>query len=511
MAKLKKYLFDKINLDKIINSSNGKKVLIVDRQRIMSVLKNYSAIKILEKKNNLNVSILTDLDQNNEISIFYNFLGFKKFQNTFKFKYLFLFPIISFKTIFHFFNYTFFSITNNLNNFIKEYKVCGIKVGDIIYDRYIRNDYSFLKPSFFDIKFIRIFLFTVFKVYWIEKYLNKEKIKLILINTHIYANNYSIAYKLAKKKKINLLYLKDFQITYYKRGLISKETDPRAITKKKLQTINFSKKEKIYLSQYMKKRISGNLPHFDVKSAFGSKKNQINKFLSQKGVNPDAYLKKILLASHSLSDANHFHSEIGSFSPFKDYYTQVIETLNFAKQNKNILFYIRPHPSSDFWKEEGLIKKTLESYKSKNIVLIDKKINTHDAINSSDTVITAYGTIGLETASYYKKKPILAGRSIYSGLGFTLDSNSKDEYFNHILSAKKNYKLNHKEQKIADKSLYYYFLKFNIDYKSVIANQNRNISDYEYFNNLSTFLKKNLIEKDNYFKKLDKIVKKIKI
>jgi len=144
-------------------------------------------------------------------------------------------------------------------------------------------------------------------------------------------------------------------------------------------------------------------------------------------------------------------------------------------------------------------------------VLLDNKINTEEAITNSDTVITVYGTVGLETASYFKKKPILAGNSIYSNLGFTLDSNSKEEYFNHILSDKKKYNLNKTEKKNADKALYYYFLKFNIDYKSVIASQIRNIPQDKYCLNLRKFLKNHSLNEDLYFKNLEKNLKNLSI
>ena len=510
MTKLKN-IFDHIKLNKIKTYLVGKKILIIDRQTIFSVMKNYSAIKILENKNKFDVSILTDLKNISNILEFYKHLGFKKFTNSFKIGYLITFPFISIKIIFHLLNYFKYLLNNNFEKFINSYEVSGIIVGDIIYDRYIRNDYSFLKPSFFEIKLIKIFLYTVFKVYWIENYLKKKNINLIIINTHVYSNNYSIGFKLSKKLKINLLYLKDFQITYFKKGAISKTNDPRAITRKKLKNVKFSNKEKNSLNRYMKKRTSGKLSHFDVKNAFGSKKNKINEFLIRKNVNLKSYSKIILLASHSLSDANHYHFEIGSRSPFKDYFSQIKETLDFAKNNKNLLFLVRPHPSSSFWKEEGLIEKILVQYKSKNIILLDNKINTDDAIRISNTVITVYGTIGLETASYYKKKPILAGRSIYSNLGFTLDSSTKDEYFKNILLNKEKFQLNKVEQRFADKALYYHFLKFNSEYDSVIANRDRNISEKKYFDDLSKYLNINSIIKDKYFQNLHSIIKKIKI
>ena len=510
MQVIKNYLFEKLNLPKIKKKPSKKKIIIIDRQRIPSVLKNYVALEILSKKNNFDVEVITDLKKNHEISLFYNSIGIDKIVKSFKLIYVILYPQITAKLILYFFYYFIFFLNNDLRSFIYKFKVSDINIGDIIYDRYIRNDFSFVKANYYNFKLIRIYLFTIYKVFWIENYLKKRNVKLIIVNTHVYANNYSIAYKLAKKLGINLLYLKDFQITYFKNGLINKETDPRAITKKKLNKFKFSNNEKKEIKKYMSKRVSGQLAHFDVKNAFGSKKKLINNFLKKNKVRIKHFSKVILLASHSLSDANHFHHEIGSFSPFKDYYSQLVETLEFAKNNSDILFFVRPHPSSNFWKEEGLIKKLLLNYKYKNIHLLDKRINTDDAIKISDTVITVYGTIGIETASFYKKKPILAGNSVYSGLGFTLDSKTKKDYFKHILSNKKKFKLNMIEQQTADKAFYYHFLKLNMDYDSVIANRDRNISYKEYFNNLNFYLKKNSLKRDRYYKELNKHISNIK-
>ena len=162
MSFIKKFLFNKTKIHEINTSPKGKKVLIVDRQRFSSVIKNYCAIKILEKNNLLDIDVLTDLDKSSEISKLYNQLGFKRLIKTFKLTYLFFSPIIVFKTFLHFFDYFIFFFTKDFYKFIYNYSVSKIKVGDLIYDRYIRNDYSFLKPSVFDLKLIRIFLYTFY-------------------------------------------------------------------------------------------------------------------------------------------------------------------------------------------------------------------------------------------------------------------------------------------------------------------------------------------------------------
>ena len=221
-----------INLQKIKNKGSFK-VLVVDRARISSLIKNYCAIKILERKKDLNSIVISDLDKNHYLYKLYINLGFSNIEKTLGIK-IFIFNfLILLKSIFKFLTIIKYFFIKDFNNFIYHFKVSGILIGDIVYDRYIRNEFKFLAPKFFDIKFLRIFFYTIFKTYYIEKLMKKKKINLILVNTHVYSNNYSISFKLAKKLKIDLLYIKDFQVSYFKKGNASKNNDPRVITKKK--------------------------------------------------------------------------------------------------------------------------------------------------------------------------------------------------------------------------------------------------------------------------------------
>ena len=144
------------------------------------------------------------------------------------------------------------------------------------------------------------------------------------MNTHSYTNNYSIIFKLAKIKRIDLLYLKDFQISYFKKGQHSIENDPRILSKRKLNLIKFTREKKKILLKYMKKRILGNEDHFDVKNAFKNRVNSIKNFLKKKIFAKD-FKKIILVACHSFSDANHFYFEFKSKSPFYDYHSHLLK------------------------------------------------------------------------------------------------------------------------------------------------------------------------------------------
>ncbi len=491
------------HLDKVKFSFKGKKILIADRGRIESVMKNYCAIKILSKQMNIDPIILTQGSFDNELNKVYKKLGFKKFLKTFDLKnqtcrtiYFLLKSMINLLKVLKFF------YSKNFYAFIYTFKVSDVNVGDIVYDRYIRDGKKYLKPSFFDFSFLKYFFVTVYKVFFLENYLKSNAIKLVIVNTHSYTNNYSIVFKLAKKLKIDILYLKDFQISFFKNGQYSNENDPRIISKKKLDKINFSKIKRKKFLLHMQKRVRGKLSHFDVKNAFGKKTKLVKNLIKNKRIDLSNFRKKILIAAHSLSDANHFYFNFNVKSFFYDYHSQLIKTLNFAKKHKDILFLLRPHPSSKFWNEIGVIDKIYKIYKSPNIILTNNRYDTNDLLKFVDTTITVHGTIGIETAGFYKKKPILAGTGLYSNLGFTFDAKKEDEYYKNILVDKDKHKLNLSETKLAEKALYYYELLSKETYKSYVSREKILLSDHKYIKDLNNFLKKNDIKNDEYFKNL---------
>lgn len=119
------------HLDKVKFSFKGKKILIADRGRIESVMKNYCAIKILSKQMNIDPIILTHGSFDNELNKVYKKLGFKKFIKTFDLKnqtyrtiYFLLKSMINLLKILKFF------YSKNFYAFIYTFKVSDVNVGD---------------------------------------------------------------------------------------------------------------------------------------------------------------------------------------------------------------------------------------------------------------------------------------------------------------------------------------------------------------------------------------------
>ena len=135
-----------------------------------------------------------------------------------------------------------------------------------------------------------------------------------------------------------------------------------------------------------------------------------------------------------------------------------------------------------------------------------------------DNVTSCSGTAALETAAFFGKKPILAGQSYFSDLGFTLDCKSKERYFFYLENLKKIKRLTKSQQLNANKTIYIHECQNNWKNFGGIFPPNLRIfkkkklaliSNQNYLSILSKNLKKKykFIHKDTYFIFLKKLIK----
>ena len=156
------------------------------------------------------------------------------------------------------------------------------------------------------------------------------------------------------------------------------------------------------------------------------------------GINSD---KKIaVIFSHILYDATFFYGE----NIFDDYLQWLIETVRIAMENDNVEWVIKVHPVN-VWraKMDGkpmqqlekieLDKKFAELPSHIHFLPADTIINTYSLYEAMDYGLTVRGTVGMELPSL--GIPIItAGTGRYSGLGFTIDPQTKKQYEDILLN-----------------------------------------------------------------------------
>lgn len=160
---------------------------------------------------------------------------------------------------------------------------------------------------------------------------------------------------------------------------------------------------------------------------------------------------------------------VSDYSPmlYKTFNEWVIESIKVMWDLKDVQWIIKVHPAES-WENnpetgvEGLIKKTYPSLPSHiRVFSAEEDISPLDFFHLVDGGITIYGTSGLEIA-LCGKPVILAGEAHYGAKGFTYDSNSIDEYKNHLKRANSIGRLSEIQKAWARQYAYLYFIQRQI-------------------------------------------------
>lgn len=152
----------------------------------------------------------------------------------------------------------------------------------------------------------------------------------------------------------------------------------------------------------------------------------------------DKQKRTAVIFSHILWDANLFYGE----DLFEDYEDWFLQTVEAAIRNPNINWIVKLHPAN-IWKrardkvegeltEEYLVRTKFGKLPDHvKLLKPDTKISTFSLFQLSDFGITVRGTAGMEMPCF-GKLVFTAGTGRYSGFGFTIDSDSKEEYLEKL-------------------------------------------------------------------------------
>lgn len=142
--------------------------------------------------------------------------------------------------------------------------------------------------------------------------------------------------------------------------------------------------------------------------------------------------KTAVVFSHILWDATFFFGE----NLFRDYEEWLLETVKCACADRNLNWLVKLHPDY-VWKlarvggkldEPEILRQQFGDLPDHvQLMLPDCPINTYSLFQVADYAVTVRGTAGIEM-SCFGKPTVTGGTGRYSGLGFTIDSRSREEY-----------------------------------------------------------------------------------
>lgn len=221
---------------------------------------------------------------------------------------------------------------------------------------------------------------------------------------------------------------------------------------------------------------------FQYKKLSSDKKMIEKNILSQElGLDPNK--KNVIIFSHILNDANFFYGEDLFKGGFREWFVKTVET---ASHNDHVNWLIKLHPANIFRRynqgytgEYGEILAIKEHLGKipQNIKIIPANIdiNPYSFFQLADYGITVRGTVGAELPCF--GIPVLtAGTGRYSGKGFTIDSETIDDYLDKIKNIHLIPPLDEEAMKLAIKHAYLFFKERPAAYKTFLQDIYPNIN-----------------------------------
>lgn len=317
-------------------------------------------------------------------------------------------------------------ISNKLKyNHLLNYKINNINVGESIYDS-IQRDYGIFHISKLT-KQQNLIVFKSFIDYFaFKKYTSKNAYSLY-ITSHLVYSKFSPMARLLFRKKVPVLFVSGTGMKLYNEFSREIYYHNMDYTEKNMMTL-ISKQRIIQADYQLEIRISGNEKNRETYNAYGGTQLDKTSLMSKLKIDITNQNKNIILiALHIFKDGPHH-----SFSNiYNDYYQWTIDTLEYLRNKNNVIFLVKPHPSTSRYNEDEIIKKLAKDYSTEYIKFLPADVSTNSLIDIVSSVITYCGTIGLEFACF--GIPIITlGRAFYSDFSFNYSPKNLEDYYNYL-------------------------------------------------------------------------------
>lgn len=344
---------------------------------------------------------------------------------------------------------------------ILSFKYDGIKYGDIVYDGYLdRKQIGSIKHI--DLLVLSYIKKCIRRHVIITKTLEMNNISAVLVSHRIGILS-AVLLRVALKNGCEVYSETGVHRTTIMRNfgmdeMIKYEFTPTKEEIDELISLSQEKFDKLY--DFVRDfHISGN-SSADAKYAFSSDSNFYkDRELFAKDYKLDSDKKNIFVMLHAFTDFPHSHFK---WMIFKDYADWFLQTLKFAKKDRNVNWIFKRHPSDKFYPTKDIDYKKLFKNLPDNVIFLDNdnQLDTRSLINVSDAIITCLGSAGFEIPAMAGVPSITAADNHYQGFGFSMNPQTKKEYFEILNNLKNIKKLTSEQQKIA-KAVYMFVNYFS--------------------------------------------------
>ncbi len=404
-----------------------------------------------------------------------------------------------------------FDIFSRLKNFddVKKLNQNGINYGKYVHSTLLRKN----NRLNFDLSNFKDKNLTIFSIYKslifqgsIKKIFTKIKPDILYLSETTYTPVGDLFdYAIDQNIKVVAFHLahKNNSTVYKKYSKNNRSEHPYGLSQEtwhKVKSIKWNNHLKIAVDEEILQSYKSNQWYSSQASAVKTQLYDTNKLKKKLSITDNK--KVAIIYPNIFWDATYFWGK----HLFKDYQDWFLETVKEACKNNNVQWFIKIHPSNivklgknkDF-SEVKVIRKYLDKLPN-NIKFIypNDGISTNSLFSISDFCVTVSGTVGIE-ASIQGVTTITGGNFRYDNLGFTIDSQTKEEYLNKLSNIEKLSPINDEQIEIAYRYAYATFIQKSIESKLInyefskdfsLRQKNYFLFNHDYNLNESSFFKK---------------------
>ncbi len=366
-----------------------------------------------------------------------------------------------------------------------KFEIDGINFGNLIYD-------SVLYRKFATIRVIDDNVLRRLKEFFWYRYIVQDIIKRYRIETSIFSHVYVglitgtfARYLLQNKIEVmshlgaHYIVLKKYQ-TMKDVGIMHFSADPRYFSLMKNWPDDTIQKQ---ADEYLEYRFSQRVVNISFDVAFDHSKRLFKsreEFCLHFGLDPAKRLVFVML--HSFNDWP--RTLFSRPMIYRDYCDWFEKTLKIAKTVDSVNWVFKEHPCAERYPTEDLdLNSVFEQVQDTHIRFLNYRAD-FNAVSLRfivDTIITCAGSAGLEY-SCMGVPCVLAGPSVYSGLGFTIEPRDAVEYDEQLRHIADLDRLNEDQIKTAKLSLFFqygimtntpYLFCADFEFDQIVANDRK--------------------------------------
>lgn len=317
-------------------------------------------------------------------------------------------------------------------NDVLDFRVDGIRFGDIIYDNTLVRGYATLRA-------VDLNVFSVLYAFYLHRYMINDIVGRYRLDSFVVAhtigmfggtftrylvrNGVEVINRVGSHEIVLKKYQKVSDIGFY-------PAKPEAPYFNLLMDI--PEDEVIPLADhYLNERHNQNVRHISVELAFSKAKRLFGtsqEFCEHYKLDPSK--KTIFVMLHAFND--HPHSHFSTPMYFRDYFDWFEQTLEIAKTVTSVNWIFKEHPAAGMYVTRDVnLDDIFSCLDVSHIRFLDRNadFNALSIHHVTDVIVTCLGTAGMEYACL-GIPCVLAGEAPYSGFGFTIEPGSLADYTN---------------------------------------------------------------------------------